>query len=433
MEKIYTCNDSCAFQYSSSDFYLLVHGFAEFTLENLPRQIDYLSYNSFRFNLINKKMNDIGLKLDQLIDFLDLKQIKGIDLSQRVTFLEIVTNLRISNYSKLDAYYNNQRIQDSQCLYLMEHSLFAFNVTNLIIGKKIDNIYNKINNYTDQICPLIFQNSIIKSLTLMDLYQTNTLKFIQINSSINSNIERLNLFCCEFKIDLRLIDQFVFENLIEIEVRENLTGIDKESFKFLNNLQSLYLNISNLNYFIKTDMDWLGNLNYKGIQLDIFNSSDLLNQKPQNDSFTLKFNPDFVGIVESDENFCYFKNFPHDRLIVVSVESDNQINCGCLIVWLILNLKIYESQLDFDSNALLYCLKYSNYNESFYDKAKLCNFNHRLEQCNKSGLKELNYTQIIDSLQLTLKLLDISSGHRVYLNYIKLIILAVISLILIEI
>ena len=109
--------------------------------------------------------------------------------------------------SKLNSYINNSLINEQMCIKESlidntDHGLFK-NYGNLDLGYSV--------KYSRQTCPLIFQNSFINSLTIYGLSDSlikyNILGFVQLNKSINSNINSLYLTFFKAKLDKTLFER----------------------------------------------------------------------------------------------------------------------------------------------------------------------------------------------------------------------------------
>ena len=94
-----------------------------------------------------------------------------------------------------------------------------------------------------------------------------------------------------------------------------------------------------------------------------------------------------------NEDFCVFKNFPHEKLIYPSIIfAENEFECSCTIFWLIQYFKFYLNE-----NLTHYDVPfYGSYPEEFFksparnclkrvnlkSEIKKCDFEVRLKNCN---------------------------------------------------
>ena len=95
-----------------------------------------------------------------------------------------------------------------------------------------------------------------------------------------------------------------------------------------------------------------------------------------------------------------FKHFPHNHLVFSVIFSGDRLSCTCTLMWIIKYydlfmlsgstsndiVKFYDSNSkDYMMHTLQECFDLKSF--YFYQKIKECNFDERLEKCNKSNFK----------------------------------------------
>ncbi len=105
-----------------------------------------------------------------------------------------------------------------------------------------------------------------------------------------------------------------------------------------------------------------------------------------------------------DEDFCYFKDFPHKRLVFPVLKPTQTKNCSCALLYLIYNSYLAH---DFFDDNFKYLIKqydllsfYSDFilqqqtsfqdcqiNKNMQERIRACNFLLRLEQCSIKSIE----------------------------------------------
>ena len=217
--------------------------------------------------------------------------------------------------------------------------LFVFSKLEFKINpdyKKLDSfcsVFKKINSlkflnsckFSLSTNPFIFHNSNIDSLSingLVDCFvKKNFLEFSQNQINIKSNIKSLELGFYRGTFTNKLLDRIVFKNIQSIVISGRLDYIDNDIFNYFEKLKEINLK----NFFnLKIGLKFLSSLNSN------LNLSSNLSDHLQN--FTIKLNF-IMNYFYPEEDFCYFKNFPQNKLILIESRSLVSI-CSCLIFWL---------------------------------------------------------------------------------------------------
>lgn len=151
----------------------------------------------------------------------------------------------------------------------------------------------------------------------------------------------INLFQIEdsnrLVLDKKILDENVFSSLNKFGFTRHLKSINNDIFALLKNLQMISLHIYNLNYVINNGIDWIRSIN-KGLNVDLhknnhngFREVYIFFENSSENPFT-------------DVNYCIFKDFPHQQLVVPLILDfiSNSSNCSCTVIWLIKYYYFYD-------------------------------------------------------------------------------------------
>ncbi len=256
--------------------------------------------------------------------------------------------------------------------------------------------------YHKHVCPFVFFNSQVRLLTLAGITNSllfkNELSFMALNKtdSFSTLIAVLQLNINYVKIDQSILSVHLFRNLNVIFISGIIYNIDRNLFTEFNSLKSLILNPSDLGRFFRQDnLDWVLSLNYNLRKVNLLNSFEVNNNRLSKLILQIFETKSYFkkGYSYPDEDFCVFKNFPHNKLIYPSIVlADDEFECSCTIYWLIQYSNFYMNKnfSHYDRDI------YSNYPEQFNassarnclksldlkEKITMCEFEARLKKCN---------------------------------------------------
>ena len=117
--------------------------------------------------------------------------------------------------------------------------------------------------------------------------------------------------------------------------------------------------------------------------------------------FKYKLNVSFINQIYEypDEDFCLFRHFPHDNLVLPIIVPGKKISCSCTLLWLIQDYQYYFAinhnkenydpfenyfYYDIEDKNRIYTIQYCH-NDMFEKSLLECNFTNRLENCDKSN------------------------------------------------
>ena len=375
---------------------------------NVPNMLEYLTYFYWYIN----------------VHFVNLR---GIDINLSDTETSIMENnpsvkAFIFIASTMNFYTNGKLIKS--CEDILESnstivSIFQINRINNFKNVAIDNC-----EFPNSICPLVFKNSNIYTLFLMGLvdsfYKNSTLTFTNNTfNDLNSTIYYLELDKVEnINLDLSLLNPSVFRNLDKIFVFGALKSIDKSLFTMLPDLNVLELNSVYFRKLIRENgIDWIREINKNQTRIDLRNVSEVykindMRLKIKYINIQCDFNIHEAPLFEvfPDEDFCVYKDFPFDQLVILmkycfyneTIEFINTDEFTCTYLWLTQHFEFWYQYFwndTFDSFNIKKIIE----SKSFKERSK-CDFDHRLELCNKTNYRIENIWSTIDYYYLNKKL-----------------------------
>jgi len=198
--------------------------------------------------------------------------------------------------------------------------------------------FDKGVKYFNQTPTIIFKDSRISGLTFYDMVNTtikkNYLRFEKTSNveHLNSKIKYLELSLFKVKLDNRLLDEDVFEKVQRMSISNQIEFIEVETFKSFKYLKELAFFIYSVpNFFQNTGTAWMRNLNSL-VKVDYKNISEITKEE----QFLLIFDWHDEFFIQKavfpDEDFCFFKNFPHENYVLLITF---QCSKTCTFLWLI--------------------------------------------------------------------------------------------------
>jgi hypothetical protein len=272
------------------------------------------------------------------------------------------------------------------------------------------------NHYFKKICPYIFLNTYVNRLTFNDisnsLIMKNQLEFLDVDDDdlSNSNLIFLSVVLVYENVTSRLINPQVFKYMEILYITGVLNDIQMDLFSFFDKIKLISINLYNLKELIHSNYKWMSYINSKvAVTLsDPFNVRENIGyavlfqiiQKQNN----FKENPFMVTTFNKaytypDEDFCIFKEFPHDHLVYPIIISSIRLECTCSIIWLIQYSKFYLKEDLSDYKISNYHFEYKEiYVDDYINHTvKFCigdNLNKRIADCKfKEKLKLCNTTE----------------------------------------
>ena len=295
--------------------------------------------------------------------------------------------------------------------------------------------------YITPLCPLVFNNSVIRSFEITSLvntfYKKNVLTFSQLNSSkyvVNSDIKMLVLNKIqEIDLDLQLLNPLVFRQLHLIYATGSIRYIDKNVFKSFENLECINFETDHFRKIVHNSrIEWIKSIN-QNVKI---NMTGNIRQQVYNNGYGIKrivlgssvwINHEIIEDIFPEEDFCLYYDFPFEQLILMIYETYEKTELKkitCSFLWLVQYYKLYYiNQLDnitthqinnFDyTYHILTVLNQSDFNISLSN----CFFPKMIDLCNKSkySINQIWDTSDYMDLNETLKMAIKITSHLVSL------------------
>ncbi|CAF0903298.1 unnamed protein product [Brachionus calyciflorus] len=191
--------------------------------------------------------------------------------------------------------------------------------------------------YSNNFCPLIFQNSIFGVIEIHGLTDTflkrNILTFQDVQiEKLNLSVNFINYIFFKCNLKTEMINKHFLSSAMSFSIIGSVKKIDKKFFENSKGLQSINLKVDNLRLFFQENgIEWLMHIN-KDINFDLkkFDKKSFfdLNTFIIVDQTSADFNYDY-----NDADICLFKNYPHNRLFYYFLINTHKI-CTCTFLWL---------------------------------------------------------------------------------------------------
>lgn len=335
--------------------------------------------------LINITIGDIKISHESMNGIVQFTGIKGFDLN-------LLTSYTLIPYVEFDffkinfALYNNGQILDMSCQnedWLKQSS----NVLNLFGGKPVKLAdLSSVSN----ICPTVFHlveyNHLNIQGKMLQFDATNYSFLKEVRTNITTVILRYHY---NLELSNKTIHPNVFGNITQLIIDiSSIRTIQTNLFKPFDQLRLISLHIINLRYFFHMNkIDWLcyynarpDNNKYFGLLTEEAaihisqNHATLQIRNNLNDQslYPVKFFP-YLEYKYPNEDFCLFASFPHENIIIPSLDSANTTECTCTLQWILKYIPYYNALLDWD--------QYITYTNTYLCNVT-CKINSYMNSCN---------------------------------------------------
>jgi hypothetical protein len=281
------------------------------------------------------------------------------------------STLSIQN-STLDFYLNGQPFNQSQCT-----SAFFSGFKPLFENFADFGIYSDTQYPKEGICPFLIRDwsSVV---FYIDVNNYPTIMNISEQANVNTVYGGVTLCTTEpqISIDNNMIDMRLITNSEILTLPyTNYSGIEAGFFQQFNNLNFLYILALNFGDMIRTtDISWLTSLNSRlaNTSVDLANATSLINAY----QFLVVAFGD--GYNFPNEDFCLFKDFPHNRLVYAEINTPPQ-SCSCTLLYVLSNWLLVSPSALYLGNIKsdIACITSANITQM----VQACNFSQRLLQC----------------------------------------------------
>jgi len=363
-----------------------------------PR-VPILLDNSFNFTGLTIELQSKHSSIN-----IGIYNLKGIDLESNPfsTLKTIPNNLNFGYHlysSNFDFYYKNGLVDSKSC------DLKLTQIRNNFISKIALLDFSHSNNFQKKIiCPLIFHEAKIFFLYLTSangLIVSNVLSFQSDVSShllayMNTSVKMFHLTSYHTDFDYTLLNKYIFKDLEILSITGMLNSIQTDLFMSFFKLRYIEINSYNIKHLFTKNSKWLNYLNYFKNDFDLNEIQFYSNELTIKDYFQLalvQINPKFFFYDYPNEDFCYFKDYPHNKLVLpllIPIIDTNNVSCTFLyltqysqyfthdIYDLNKRLKVsafdfmYKTDVDEQKNNFLKIIR-QNCTKFISDKLKLCN------------------------------------------------------------
>ena len=182
-------------------------------------------------------------------------------------------------------------------------------------------------HFKSTICPLMFNNSLIYNLNFISLvdtfYKRNILTFEnQIFNNLNSTIKYISIHAENVNIDSSLLHPSVFKRTVEFHLYGKLNRIDEGSIGALKSLNRIIFSKEYFRDMIhKNGIKWISGFN-PNLRVNLSNLKDIQNKYGYRKKLFAEctsYIPEIrLSKVFPDEDFCLYKDFPFNQLVILS-------------------------------------------------------------------------------------------------------------------
>jgi hypothetical protein len=327
---------------------------------------------------------------------------KGFDLTSNpfkyVNFTGNFYKFWSIGFSNFDFYYRNNPVDKACNKNLFDVLPLENQFTGFFLEFEFDN------KFSSNTCPLIFSNiklNLINFNQISDCFvEKNIFGFQNISEDLlkrlNSSIYQLNIRFYHTDLKSNLLNNYIFANLTVLDLNGQIKQIQQDLFKYFINIRFIRFRMQNIQHILVRNNKWLDSLNFD-LNIDINNSTQVNNNAHR--IIALVFYQTFYNVTLYDypeKDFCYFKNFPHNRLVLPKLRPNYKTSCSCSEIYLIKYSYLFSSEINHYLDSLSGQYYLSQYfaetlndykfthcmNASFQETIQNCNFNKRLILCN---------------------------------------------------
>lgn len=304
---------------------------------------------------------------------------------ERLDSIEIVANPFVSFYpnsqlskltlkdSLIEFFFEDKHVDDKYCDHVNQNFIFV-TVLNLAQNFKLHNVV------APQFCPILFKYADLETFEISNLKEP--FSFYELKNLTNENA-LLNCKIRDFiianslvvNLNSRILNEEIFKNVKLISIQNSSLGnVQRDVFQKFYHLKSLEFEVNNFRQLVDSINEWSPYLNVN-VSVDL-NDPNLINQQNYL-KLTMQDNTNTYEYSESE--FCFFKKFPHQKLILPVIRTKPNLECTCTLMWLLSYKKIYD-QNDvqiMDTSSTSACLNSPNFNQIIAN----CNFAQKLIDC----------------------------------------------------
>ncbi len=216
---------------------------------------------------------------------------------------------------------------------------------------------------------------------MMNLKKDNKLKFmkIEINDSstdLNSTVKSLDILNSEIDLDTDLVYPEVFKKLESLIITGSIvTSISEDFFINFPKLNSFELDISNFEELLNKGTEWLRHLNNE-VRVNLSDINDINKYKDR--QMILELTDLNKAYAYPDKDFCLFRYFPHEKFVFPIIETKENLECSCTLMWLLKNKDLFTKGVDMlKTKSVENCLMSKDFDKIISN----CDFSSKLNSC----------------------------------------------------
>lgn len=388
-----------------------------FSLCSEPMPIIVLEIKPEKNLVLDNTFNLLGLVIEPTSSYLSIifSKLDGLEITANPTngikFTDFAFNFDnifiVLEKSNFKLFYKNQPLERSSChtnLFPKPNRTFINSINYLVLTKST--LYKN-----ETLCPLLFLKANLKLLSIAgissSLIEKNVFSFQSLSNQTNkmdigSEIFQFIISVFDVELNTNLLNPLVFKRLKVLDVNGQLSSIQNDLFKSFKELKLLRYRSQNIKKLFSRRNNWLNYLNYH-LNADSYNPDDLQTNH-EKILFLILFQTysNVTYYDYPDKDFCYFKDFPHKRLVLPQLKPISKSNCTCTELFLIKKSIIYIKEISINDYQLIndYNLPPHFYDDEIYDlrfsvcvkqdigsMIEKCKFDKRLSNCNLASRK----------------------------------------------
>ena len=225
----------------------------------------------------------------------------------------------------------------------------------------------------------------MSSFEITNINKTNKFSFIDesllhFTTDFLCKIDNFQIDTSDFVLDKSILNKYVFQSLTYLSIKKSLVrNIQENLFETFVSLDALEFELLNFHEFIAINANnsWLKNINLR-VQVDLNNMNEVNSNK--NKLLELYLTDLYRVYNYPNKDFCLFKDFPHNRLVVPIIKTKDNLECSCTLLWLLKYKDIYEvdGANPINTDSVSKCISNPNFDQMVKD----CDFDSRIKQCN---------------------------------------------------
>ena len=366
--------------------------------------------------ILDDTLNMTGLKIasNNLYFGFMFSNIKGIDfnptslLLKQIKFYQdfskgIHFNFQLSDFQ---FYFHNELIDKKLCdqkyFYHSGTKSIGYWKNTFLLAEISFLFLKKTVKFSEQTCPLVFNSLDIKLFAIERLscsfISKNMLGFfdLQQNDSLQFNKPSIHQFSAKlYHVDLKqaFLNEMIFENLIILDLYGQINSIQNDIFRGFYSLKMIRIHTQNAKSLLTNNNKWFEYLN-TNVYLDPIDIEYMFLNKDK--MFILSILQTFSDLTFynfPEEDFCYFKNFPHKHFVLPELKPNYKSSCSCTEFYLIQYYILFDDSVNYYSSTATQMVYYlANFfnnsysishcvNSSKYEVIEKCNFKKRLDNC----------------------------------------------------